>query len=863
MKRQRRPGCAPVAFAIAMMALAQPDARAQSAAPVPHAAAARAIDIPSQPLGDALNAWASQTGGRVAVQQSLVAGRRAPAVSGSLTPRQALDRLLAGSGLAATLDGAEAVVRRAPAADPSGPTLSAVTVTAAATPAQESATNYTVSQSSSAAKLDLALKETPQSISVFTEKLIQDMNLTSVSDVLQYTPGVTVIENGVPGAGRVEYYSRGFAINSFQIDGLMTDGAAFGAQNNAANRTAIGMQDPFLYERIDIIRGSTGLTTGQGDPSASLGFVRKKPLKERHIEANLKYGSWNTRRAELDFSTPVNASGSWRARLAATRDQGDAYIDRVKQKGTALYGVTELDITPLTKLSLGASQISRRLDGAGPHGATRIKVNHGFSIASEQGRGYNNATQWSYRDFDYSNVFATLDHSFSNGWQIIAAYNRFSTKSDRLYGVMGSQWSLPSWDVASYIWGREKYENATNAYDVYLKGGLTLLGREHDFVIGANQTQSERTNHGYPQWSDSVRPSNLASVDNPNSAGWRLEYWMRPSAWNDGGVPMPALTNPNWAVSALNYSWNAPYRTNVDKRKQQGIYASTRLRPLEHLQVILGGRYGRNEQVHSSKEPTTFEPYGGVIYELTPSINAYASYARVEKPNFSESGRLISVDGSFLDPLQGNTIEAGVKGGFYENRLNLAATYFTMTQDNFPVETNLWVEDPDYPGAYQNAWAGINGYRVYGMEFSAAGQITPRWAVMAGYVHQRQKIPSDFWGMQLGDDFEGQFFFPKNSLKLFTTYDLGSSGQYTLGGGLTWQSAGRNTIRVINTDGSQSYWWQGSYALYNLMARWRVHKHATLGVNVNNLFDKKYFTNSNAGNYGPPRNIMASLNMKF
>ena len=94
-----------------------------------NAAAAREIRIAAQPLGDALNAWARQTQMQMAVQHALVAGKTAPAVAGQLTPRQALDRLLQGSGLVANVQGSTVSIRRTPEPGQDA-SLAAVTVTA-------------------------------------------------------------------------------------------------------------------------------------------------------------------------------------------------------------------------------------------------------------------------------------------------------------------------------------------------------------------------------------------------------------------------------------------------------------------------------------------------------------------------------------------------------------------------------------------------------------------------------------------------------------------------------------------------------------------------------------------------------------
>lgn len=829
--------------------------------------------IPSGPLAPALNQFAATAGIYLSSSVELTQNKSSMGLHGEYSVAGGLAELLRGTGLQAVPAGGRNYNLRLLAqsqTDPGVRELDGVTVVAMQSLAAESASNYTVSRSSSASKLDLALKETPQSVTVFTEKLMQDMNANNVDEVLNYTPGVTVIENGVPGAGRVQYFSRGFAVNSFQIDGLMVDGAAFGAQNNASNRTAIGFQDAFLYERLDIIRGSTGLTSGQGDPSASLSFIRKRPLPERKIALNLKYGSWDNKRGEFDFSTPMNESGTLRTRLVATRQDGNSYIERVKQRGDAVYGIIEFDPAPSTTISVGGTRLTRHLDGAGPHGISRVtgywdyNKNPSYNVynADELGRDFNNATQWSYRDFSYTNLFATLDHTFDNDWQFNASFNRFGAKSDRFYGVMGSQFYLPEYDVASYVFHREKYENRNYSYDVSLKGNFQLLGRQHDFVVGANQTRSNRTGHSFRQSPGPGWPT-LPDIDDPQyDYYWKTGQWIRPSQWNNGDIGLPPI--PESAQKAFGFTdWNTPGFTGTSKKNQKGVYASLRLRPLERLQVILGGRWGKGEEGYA--QPSSFLPYGGLIYELTPSINVYGGYARVEKPNEPASGRPVTLEGDWLKPLKANTIEAGIKAGLFDNSLNLAATYFTMTQDNFPIQTEKWVEDPDYPGNYGRAWTGVDGYRIYGVELSAAGQITPNWSVMTGYVWQRQRIPFDINnppdGVQI-DEFDESFFFPKNAVKLFTTYDF--LERYTVGGGVTWHSGGLTSIRANSPDaGRRGFLSQGSYAIYNLMARYRFSDHVTLGVNVNNVFDKWYFTNSSTGNYGPPRNVTASLSLAF
>ncbi|EGF04766.1 outer membrane ferripyoverdine receptor, partial [Neisseria bacilliformis ATCC BAA-1200] len=177
--------------------------------------------------------------------------------------------------------------------------VAAVVVRGSRNTPRQSGDNYTVKGSTSAAKLDLKLKETPQSISVFTQQQMQDQNLQNLNDILEETPGITVINDSIPGVSDAEYYSRGFPVDNYQLDGVMVSCSMLGG------RTA---QDSFLYDRVEVVRGSTGLTTGAGDPAASINFVRKCPTTAKAGALNLKYGSWNDKRIEFDYGGALNES---------------------------------------------------------------------------------------------------------------------------------------------------------------------------------------------------------------------------------------------------------------------------------------------------------------------------------------------------------------------------------------------------------------------------------------------------------------------------------------------------------------------------------------------------------------------------
>ena len=162
---------------------------------------------------------------------------------------------------------------------------------------------YTTDQTASTTRLPLTLQDTPQSISVITEQRIKDQNLTNLRAVLDNTIG---INSTAYDSERVVFWSRGF-----QIENMSYDGVPIASSLNISS--ADSSLDPSIYERIEVIRGATGLLSGAGSPSANINFVRKHAdSRTAEADVSVSYGSWNTQRETVDVQSPLNASGSVR-----------------------------------------------------------------------------------------------------------------------------------------------------------------------------------------------------------------------------------------------------------------------------------------------------------------------------------------------------------------------------------------------------------------------------------------------------------------------------------------------------------------------------------------------------------------------
>jgi outer membrane receptor for ferric coprogen and ferric-rhodotorulic acid len=305
---------APLALA-AMLALGSiPLAQAQTAPTVK-------LAIAAQPLGQALNELARQANLQLLFAPELVAGKTAPAVSGTLSVTDSLERLLAGSGLAASIDGNSVIIRPVPAATGKVATLAEITVSAR----QEATTDTELTKSYAAQAVSIgkgrqSLREIPQSVSVLTRQQLNDQNLLSLDDAMRGVTGITV-EASSTGGNHGNFYSRGYALDAVQVDGVMTP-ASTGNDLSAGFGLAI-------YDRVEVLRGPAGLFQGAGDPGGTINLVRKRARDTFAASGVLSAGSWDRYYAEADVTGPLSADGKVRGRLVAAYEHRRSFVDHV------------------------------------------------------------------------------------------------------------------------------------------------------------------------------------------------------------------------------------------------------------------------------------------------------------------------------------------------------------------------------------------------------------------------------------------------------------------------------------------------------------------------------------------------------
>ncbi|WP_447595376.1 TonB-dependent siderophore receptor [Aquipseudomonas campi] len=779
-------------------------AQAQSAA----SEQLRAYNIPAGNLDQVLNRFASEAGILLSVDAQLTAGKQSPGLGGSYSVDEGLTRLLAGSGLQAINAGGSYVLEGT--TDSGALELGATSITSNQLGTiTEGTGSYTPGTIATATRLVLTPRETPQSISVVTRQHMNDFGLNNVDDVMRHTPGITV---SAYDTDRTNYYARGFSINNFQYDGIPS------TARNVAYSAGNTLSDMAIYDRVEVLKGATGLLTGAGSLGATINLVRKKPTAEFQGHVSLGAGSWDNYRSEVDVSGPLTDSGNVRGRAVAAYQDKNSYLDHYSRKTATYYGIMEFDLSPDTLLTVGADYQDNIPQGSSWSGTFPL-VNSNGSI-NKMGRSYNNGTTWSAWEQYTRTAFAMLEHELGDGW---VTKLQLDHKINSYHAELGSiQFVEPQADGTAEING-QKYTGDTKSTsaDLYASGPFSLFGREHDLVLGGSISTARWQGKG---------------------------YWL--PDWPQGNV----VDFYNWNGKLAKPIWKAPAQYSDTTTRQTGVYMTSRLNVLDDLHVILGGRvvnYHTTGLAPSYRESGRFVPYAGVVYDLNENFSAYASYTDIFEPQESYKK---DKDQKLVDPDEGQNYELGLKGEFFDGRLNSSLAYFEIHESNRAVSDDAWNNQTPTPQNY--AFKGTKAV-TKGYELEISGELSPGWQVQAGYTH---KVVRDHEGEKIST------FEPEDQINLYTTYKLkGSLDKLTVGGGVRWQAKGWYSIynRPLSTYQDIT---QESYTLVDLMGRYQITKNVSATLNVNNVFDKSYYTNVGfyeSAAYGEPRNVMVSTRWDF
>lgn len=308
------------AIAATLVATLAPSAHAQSGSATPGGVN---LAMPAQPLAQALNELARVANLQMSFPAALVAGKMAPAVSGPVTARQALDRLLAGSGLEATVDGSAVLVRQVAPSSAGTRTLPVVEVTESGTRAPAPYAGGQVARGGRIGVLgDKDMLETPFSATQYTAQLIEDQQAQNIGDVLVNDPSVRNTYSR--GAGRDEFNIRGFTLFNYDV--------SFNGLYGISPRNASSL---IGVERVEVLRGPNALLNGMapaGSVGGAINLVPKRADAEPLNRVTLSYiddGQFGT---QFDIGRRFGDNREWGVRLNALKRSGDTPVDHSSEK---------------------------------------------------------------------------------------------------------------------------------------------------------------------------------------------------------------------------------------------------------------------------------------------------------------------------------------------------------------------------------------------------------------------------------------------------------------------------------------------------------------------------------------------------
>lgn len=804
----RKPLVQALAWALLGAAVWQPHQVVQAQTVVQAAGEEISLNVPAGSLDEALSEFGRQAGVQIVVNAEVTAGLSSQGVSGRMSVASGLHRLLAGTGLEA-MQGARGGYTLRKAAGVAS--LEAVRVTGEWDATTEGTGSYTAAgPSSTATGLDLSLRETPQSVTVVTRQKMEDFNLQTLADVIDQTPGLFVNRQ----ASIITFHSRGEVVDNFQVNGMrQTSGAGQSPQND----------DMATIDRVEVLKGSAGLLQGDGNPSATINLIRKKPTREFMAHMKAGGGSWDSYNAEIDVSGPVNESGTVRSRAVAAYSNAHSYRDGEKSKGIVLFGTVDIDLSESTLLNIGLDYRKREQYGnAGSYSFQKYGM--WGEVHDTQPVSWNAAAPWAGGNLYVLSTFASLEHQFGNGWQasLKLGHNRRRQPST-WFGYAGSS---TYFDMGK---GSNELDDTKNAA-VEIKGPFELFGRTHEVVAGYN-------------WMRTRSGSELQIASSFASTQEYIDFRSSINYSQDGGKNMPQPGD----------AYLEPFSSTRSKSTHRGGYLAGRFSLRDDLSLLAGARVSdyksHTDNLNASglldnqtgfNETGVVTPYAGLVFDVNSFLSLYGSYTSIFQPVTvqDEQGRI-------LDPKEGVTYEIGAKTELLDGRLNASIAQFWKRWEKAYERSGGFAPNGD--PAYRN----VNNVMEHGYEIELSGELAPGWQAQGSYVMNSSEIESSR--------------LPKHQFKLSTSYSFsGRLAGLTVGAAARWQSPIQSRERAPHTT-------QDAYWVFDAMARYRVDKHWSVSMNIANVFDKKYLYVYNLAeaylgqyqSWGAPRSFNLSMCYQF
>jgi catecholate siderophore receptor len=523
----------------------------------------------------------------------------------------------------------------------------------------------------SAAKLDVPLRDIPQSVQDVPKELIREQGALEMKEALRNVSG------GAPAQGegrRDQFLIRGFdATRDTLVDGMRDDSLYFRDLGNV--------------ERIEVLKGPAAVLYGRGSAGGVMNRITKKPVRESLREAGLSIGSEQLRRLDVDLGGTLGPQAAFR--LTGAHEVGDSFRDLVHSERSALAPSISWSAGHDTRFLLQTEFLHQRRTpdrGIPSLGAFPADV----PINNFYGEQYDFATT------DARNARLSAEHAFS----------------DRLTLRNQFQYSTLSLD-------------AVNTRTLGLTADRTQVRRQityfpQDQTNYLNQTEAE-----YKMGGGSVRHTLLGGIE--------LGYQKTNRLVRAGNSAPVSLQAPQHGLAPPNLT-NLPLTIDSDfAARTAAVYAQDLISFGSHWKALAGVRFDRFTQMqhdHRSgprqeRTDSISSPRLGVVYQPGTAHSLYANLSRSFQPAGTDLFYGVQ-DMADIKPLESLQQETGVKSEWFGGRLLSNVALYRITQ------RNMVTKDPADPAGLRQVQTGEQQSR--GLELDVSGTLGPGWKIFASYT---------------------------------------------------------------------------------------------------------------------------------
>ena len=614
--------------------------------------------------------------------------------------------------------------------------------------------------------------------------------------------GSTNVERALEFAGGVSKQNNFGGLTLYEYSVRGFTTSEFYQDGFSANRGYPSTPDAANIERIEVLKGPAASLYGRGDPGGTVNIVTKKPQPQAFTTLQTSAGSWDRYHTALDVNTPLDAEGNVLSRVNLAVEDNHSFRDHVQSKRVFVAPSFSWQLDPDTHL-LVESEFVR-------HSST-------FDRGIVDAPGVSRSTflgEPNDGDIDNHNnrIQATLEHHLNDAWKLRLASHY---KQGSLWGDASENRAL---NADGHTLNRRYRERSTGWHDsitqLELRGLFDIGSWQHELLVGT-------------EYEDYRKKERVTAI----AGSYPIDLYN----------PVYGQPKPNGARSGTDF---------FEQTKSHALNLQDQIVFTERLRGMFGARLEHFEQStddftrnHAKSRQThdALTQRAGLLYQLTPEIGVFANASTSFKPN---SG--LDATGNTFKPEEGVGYEVGIKSELFDDRLSTTLAAFHIEKEN------VLALDPA-----TNTNRAMGKARSQGVDLQLTGQLTDAVRVIGAFAYIDAEVTKGDKTIPTGSRILG---VAKRSGSLLGVYEFQD-------GALRGSDLGAAFTYVGDRSGEAGGSFElPAYHTVDLLAHYKATENVTVGLNLNNLFDEKYYERSYSNywvNPGEPRNFTVSLTLNL